>query len=202
MVTGGQIPHIARARLPLYSPHNPPFAVFSAQGLRPYAKFGERIRVTSMPNRLVRQKQPIDHFIDCVLLSSFEGESSFLRNVFRTAGIRVHRAESISEADFLLTVTGSTVLLSDVIFEGGYWHSALGLLGKGHPLVTMLVIADPVDQPFLGDVFSRGACGIIWKPFQFGSVTKQLRAAHEASRERRALLEENLLRMRRPANAI
>jgi DNA-binding NtrC family response regulator len=155
-----------------------------------------------MPNRLVRQKQPTDYFIDCVLLSSFEGESSFLRNVFRTAGIRVHHAESISEADFLLTVTGSTVLLSDVIFEGGYWHSALGLLGKGHPLVTVLVIADPVDQPFLGDVFSRGACGVIWKPFQFGSVTKQLRAAHEASGERRALLEENLSRTRRPANAI
>ncbi|MGA7238167.1 MAG: hypothetical protein WBY44_20950 [Bryobacteraceae bacterium] len=167
-----------------------PFAVFSAQGLN------------SMPNRLVRQKQPIDQFIDCVLLSSFEGESSFLRNVFRTAGIRVHHAESISEADFLLTVTGSTVLLSDVIFEGGFWHSAFGLLDKGHPLVPMLVIADPVDRPFLGDVYSRGACGVIWKPFQFGSVTRQLRAAHEASKERRTLLEESLSKMRRPANAI
>lgn len=155
-----------------------------------------------MPNRLVRQKPSFDYFIDCVLVSSFEGESSFLRNVFRTAGIRVHHAESISEADFLLTVTGSTVLLSDVIFAGGYWQSALDLLSKGHPLVTMLVIADPVDHEFLSDVFSSGACGVIWKPFQFHAVTKQLRAAHEASRERRTLLEENLSRIRRPANAI
>jgi DNA-binding NtrC family response regulator len=158
--------------------------------------------MTSMRNRLFRQKQPIDRFIDCVVLSSFEGECSFLRNVFRTAGIRVHHAESVIEADFLLTVTGSTVLLSDVIFEGGYWQGALGLLTKGHPLVTMLVIADPVDRPFLGDVFVRGACGVIWKPFEFESVTRQLLTAHEASKERRALLEENLSRMRRPANAI
>jgi DNA-binding NtrC family response regulator len=155
-----------------------------------------------MPNRLVRQKPSIDYFIDCVVLSSFEGESSFLRNVFRTDGIRVHHAASISEADFLLTVTGSTVLLSDVIFAGGYWQSAIDLLSKGHPLVTMLVIADPVDREFLSDIYSRGACGVIWKPFQFHSVTKLLRAAHEASRERRTLLEESLSRMPRPANAV
>lgn len=155
-----------------------------------------------MPNRLVRQKQPVENIIDCVLLSSFEGESSFLRNVFRTAGIRVHRAESISEADFLLTVTGSTVLLSDVIFEGGYWQSALSLLDEGHPLVTMLVIADPVDRSFLGDIYSRGACGIIWKPFQFESVTRLLRAANEASKERRAWREESISQLRRPANAL
>jgi len=155
-----------------------------------------------MPNRLVRPEPAIDYFIDCVVLSSFEGESSFLRNVFRTAGIRVHHATSISEADFLLTVTGSTVLLSDVIFAGGYWQNALDLLSKGHPLVTMLIIADPVDREFLGDVFLSGACGVIWKPFQFYAVTQLLRAAHEASRERRTLLEESLSRMPRPANAI
>jgi len=155
-----------------------------------------------MPNRLVRPEPAIDYFIDCVVLSSFEGESSFLRNVFRTAGIRVHHATSISEADFLLTVTRSTVLLSDVIFSGGYWQTALDLLSRGHPFVTMLVIADPVDREFLEDIYSRGACGVIWKPFQFHSVTQLLRAAHEASRERRALLEESLSRLPRPANAI
>lgn len=144
-----------------------------------------------MPKRPMRRKQPIDLFIDCVVLSSFESECSFLQNVFRTSGIRVHHAESLDQADFLLTVTGSTVLLSDVIFEGGYWHGALGLLRKSHPVVTMLVIADPVDRPFLADIFSQGACGVIWKPFQFESVMKQIRAVHEASKERRALVEED-----------
>ena len=137
-----------------------------------------------------RRNSPIDLYIDCVVLSSFESEISFLRNVFRTSGIRVHHAASLVEADFLLTVTGSTVLLCDVIFDGGYWHGALDLLAQSHPLVTMLVIADPVDRPFLEGVFARGACGIIWKPFEFAPVMRQIRTVHEASKERRALAEE------------
>ena len=145
-----------------------------------------------MPKQATLRKPPIDIFIDCVLLSSFASEGSFLQNVFRPSGIRVHHAESLDQADFLLTVTGSTVLLSDVIFEGGYWHTALGLLQRSHPLVTMLVIADPVDRPFIEDLFVQGACGVIWKPFQFAHVTRQIRAVHEASKERRALAEETV----------
>ena len=137
------------------------------------------------------RKQPIDLFIDCVVLSSFESEISFLRNVFRTSGIRVHHAASLDEADFLLTVTGSTVLLSDVIFDGGYWQGALALLVKSHPLVAMLVIAEPVDRPYVEDVFAQGACGVIWKPFEFAPVMRTIRVVHEASKERRALLEED-----------
>lgn len=137
-----------------------------------------------------RRKQPIDLFIDCVVLSSFESEISFLRNVFRTSGIRVHHAISLDEADFLLTVTGSTVLLCDVIFDGGYWHAALDLIAQSHPFVTMLVIAEPVDRPFLDGIFARGACGVIWKPFEFAPVMRQIRIVHEASKERRVLAKE------------
>jgi AmiR/NasT family two-component response regulator len=102
----------------------------------------------------------------------------------------MHHAESVDQADFLLTVTESTVLLSDVIFVDGFWRRALSVLGDSHPLVTMLVIADPVDRPFLRDLFNRGACGIVWKPFQFEEVRRLIRVVHEASRERRALHEE------------
>jgi len=102
----------------------------------------------------------------------------------------MHHAESLDQADFLLTVTESTVLLSDVIFVDGFWQRALSMLGDSHPLVTMLVIADPVDRPFLRDLFKRGACGIVWKPFQFEEVKRLIRIVHEASRERRALHEE------------
>jgi len=129
-------------------------------------------------------------YIDCVVLSSFRGEFTFLRNVFRPAGIRMHHAESLDQADFLLTVTDSTVLLADVVYADGTWHSALSLLKDRHSLVTTLVIADPVDRPFLGDMFSRGACGIIWKPFEFGAVRRLIRVGHEASKERRALQDE------------
>jgi DNA-binding NtrC family response regulator len=150
-----------------------------------------------MTNASARQRPPLDLYIDCVVLSSFLAEFTFLQNVLRTAGIRMHHAESLDEADFLLTVTGSTVLLSDVIFEGGYWHGALTLLADRHPMVTMLVIAEPIDRPFLVDLFPRGACGIVWKPFQFQSIARQIRAVHEASKERRALQEEFLSAQRR-----
>ncbi len=136
-------------------------------------------------------KPPLDLYINCVVLSSFRSEFTFLRNVFRLAGLRLHHAESLDEADFLLTVTGSTVLLSDVTFEGGSWRSALNLLRNRHPLVPMLVVADPVDGPFLRDLFEHGACGVVWRPYDFEAIRKQVRALHEASKERRAWQEEN-----------
>jgi DNA-binding NtrC family response regulator len=129
--------------------------------------------------------------IHCVLVTSFEAEYSFLRNVLWTAGMRVHHAESLEEADFLLTVTGSTVLLSDVIFDGGYWQGASELLRRAHPLVTMLVVAEPADRAFVSDVLAHGACGILWKPFEFASLKHQIRVVHEAAEERRALTEED-----------
>jgi DNA-binding NtrC family response regulator len=143
-----------------------------------------------MPNQVVRKRQPIDLYIDCVVLTSFRSEFTFLRNVFERSGIRMHHAESLDQADFLLTVTESTVLLSDVIFADGFWQAALSLLCDNHPLVTMLVIADPVDKPFLRDLFTRGGCGIVWKPFQFDEVRRLIRVVHEASKERRALQGE------------
>jgi DNA-binding NtrC family response regulator len=102
----------------------------------------------------------------------------------------MHHAETLDQADFLLTVTESTVLLSDVIFVDGFWQRALSVLGDSHPLVTMLVIADPVDRPFLRDLFKRGACGIVWKPFEFEEVRRLIRVVHEASKDRRAVQEE------------
>jgi len=143
-----------------------------------------------MPNQAVRKRQPTDLYINCVVLTSFRSEFTFLRNVFGRTGIRMHHAESLDQANFLLTVTESTVLLSDVIFVDGFWQHALSVLGDNHPLVTMLVIADPVDRPFLRDLFNRGACGIVWKPFQFEEVRRLIRVVHEASKERRALQEE------------
>jgi DNA-binding NtrC family response regulator len=143
-----------------------------------------------MRNQPAPQKRPTDLHINCVVLSSFDCEFAFLRNVFRLAGLRMHHAESLDQADFLLTATESTVLLSDVMFEGGSWQNALRLLRDSHPLVTMLVIADPVDGPFLRDLFDRGACGVIWRPFDFEAVRKLIRTVHEASQERRAWQEE------------
>ncbi|HTX35342.1 MAG TPA: hypothetical protein VME43_09975 [Bryobacteraceae bacterium] len=136
------------------------------------------------------RKRPVDLHIHCVILSSFRSEFTFLRNVFRLAGLRMHHAESLEQADFLLTVTESTVLLSDMVFEDGSWQTALGMLRDHHPLVPMLVVAEPTDGPFLTEAIDRGAFGILWKPFDFEGVRRQIRTVHEAAKERQAWHEE------------
>src|ERR1700678_3220098 len=129
-----------------------------------------------MLSRLARKGRTTDLYIDCVVLSSFHSEFTFLRSVLGFSGIRTHHAESLGEADFLLTVTESTVLLVDVIFADGYWQSALRLLGERYPLVGMLVIAEPIDGPFLEELFNRGAFGGLWKPCQFQASRRLIRS--------------------------
>jgi len=146
-----------------------------------------------MANQSDPPKPLVDSHIHCVVLSSFRSEFTFLQNVFRLTGLRMHHAESLDQADFLLTVTDSTVLLSDLVFEGGSWQAALGMLSDNHPLVPLLVIAEAVDWPYLKDLFERGACGVVWKPFDFDATRKLIHTVHEASRERRLWLQETQL---------
>ena len=65
-----------------------------------------------MPKHAAPPKAPLDVRINCLVLSSFRSEFTFLQNVFRLIGLRVHYAESLDQADFQLSVTESTVLLS------------------------------------------------------------------------------------------
>jgi len=93
-----------------------------------------------MPNQAVRKRQQTDLCINCVVLTSFHSEFTFLRNVFGHTGIRMHYAESVDRTDFLPTVTDRTVLLADVMFVDGFWqHSVFGnaaipkfCAGSGH----------------------------------------------------------------------
>lgn len=122
--------------------------------------------------------------IHCVVLTLFDGEFDFLKSVLRFAGMYMHRAESLEQADFLLMVTESTVLLSDVALADCSWRSVAQRLNSFHPLVPMLLIADPVDEPFVQDAYSLGVCGVLWKPIQFDAATRLIRTVAEASRER------------------
>lgn len=123
--------------------------------------------------------------IQCVILTAFDSVFTFLRNVWALAGIRIHHAKTLEQADFLLLATDATVLLSDVTTGECTWRSALSMIGDHHPVVTMLVIAEPLDEPFLEDAFRLGVCGIIWKPIQFDIASKLTRTAHQASLDRR-----------------
>jgi DNA-binding NtrC family response regulator len=138
--------------------------------------------------------------IDCVFLTCFESEFAFLANVLPGSQIRMHRAETLEQADFLLMATGGTVLLTDVSFLDGFWDEAADMLARFHPLVAFLVIADEVDREFVSEAPHRGACGILWKPLEWGEVRRFIRAAHEATGER-AIWQHHLL-CQRPLSAI
>jgi len=125
--------------------------------------------------------------IDCLLLTDFDSEFAFLKNVCGRLGIRMHHANTLEQADFLLMATEATVLVSDVTLADCSWRCALHLIGGRYPLTAMLVLADPVDRPFLQQASSLGVCGIIWKPVQVGAAARLIRTAHQAWEDRQCL---------------
>ena len=128
--------------------------------------------------------------IDCVFLTCFRSEFSILATVLQYSRIRLHRAETLAEADFLLTVTGSTVLVSDILFLDGAWQDALEMAADLHPLIACLLAAEPVDGPCLAEAGSRGACAILWKPIDFIGAIDRIRTADQAARDRALLVDE------------
>jgi DNA-binding NtrC family response regulator len=129
--------------------------------------------------------------IDCVVLTCFDSDFGLWAPVFRPCGIRLHRAQTLETADFLLTVTDATVLLTDLVFLDGSWVDAIGMLARFHPLVASLVMAEAVDRPFVLDAINGSAFGVLWKPIQLGILSRSIRFANEAYEER-ALWRRNL----------
>ncbi|HTP35275.1 MAG TPA: hypothetical protein VMJ75_24025 [Candidatus Acidoferrales bacterium] len=125
--------------------------------------------------------------IDCVFLTCFQYDFSFLATVLHYSHIRFHRADTLDEADFLLTVTGGTVLLSDVTFLDGCWREALRMVSEVHPTVAVSVVAERMDRPFLPDALTLGACSILWKPYGVDEAIVLIRTLDEAARYRAEL---------------
>ena len=136
------------------------------------------------PREWVEPARATKSGIDCVFLTCFDADFHFLANVLLGSYIRMHRAETLEQADFLLTVTGGSVLLTDASFLDGFWDEAADMLAQFHPLVAFLVIADEVDRQFVSEAPKRGACGILWKPLEWSRVCRLIRVAHEATGER------------------
>ena len=122
--------------------------------------------------------------IECVYLTCFRAEFSSLAIVMQYSGVRLLQAESLDEADFILTVTGARVFLTDVTFPDGSWRDALYMASETHPHAASLIAAEPVDRPFLADAAACGACGVLWKPFDFSEAGNLIRTADQASRDR------------------
>lgn len=64
------------------------------------------------------------------------------------------------------------------------------MLQDHYPHVQMVVIADPVQAPFVGDVDLPGLSGIVWRPVQFHFIVGAIRDAHQAATVNRAIDED------------
>jgi len=133
---------------------------------------------------LGEQPQPAWGGIDCVVLTCFDSDVRFWASLFSCGGIRVHHAQTLDEADFLLTVTSATVLVMDVAFLDGSWDQAVAMLAHCHPLLPSLLIADEVDESTVSEALHRGVFGVLWKPVQPHKLRQLIRSACEAAVER------------------
>jgi hypothetical protein len=91
---------------------------------------------------------------------------------------------TVEEADFLLTVTEATVLLSDTLVLDGCWDS-LRMCASFHPSVTTFLIANPAQRDYLSQASELGAAGIQWRPLDISYSRKLIQLAHEAAVLRR-----------------
>ncbi|HUK17459.1 MAG TPA: hypothetical protein VLW65_13635 [Bryobacteraceae bacterium] len=129
--------------------------------------------------------------IECVVLTAFDCEFAFLRNICGRVGIRLHHASTLEQADFLLMATEAGVLVSDAAGVDCSWRGALDLIGARYPLVAMLVVADPLDAPFVEDACRLGVCGVLWKPVRLDAASRLIRTAYQAWEDRLLLREES-----------
>lgn len=128
--------------------------------------------------------------IEAVFLTCFDTQAFYLASVLNCFGIRLHRADTLEKLDFLLTVTGSTVVLTDPLVVDGDWRDALRFLARVHPAVGCIVTADPLDYPYISDLYERGACGVLWKPLDCVKASRLVRVVDQAACDRMLLSEE------------
>jgi DNA-binding NtrC family response regulator len=135
-------------------------------------------------SEILRHRQNRGDRIECVYLTCFRPEFSSLATVLQYSGIHMLHADSLDEADFILTVTGAGVFLCDVTFPDGAWRDALYMAAQTHRHTASLIVAEPVDKPFLSDAFARGACAVLWKPFDFMQAIDRIRTLDQAAHDR------------------
>jgi len=121
---------------------------------------------------------------DCVFLTCFTLDFNFLSTLLRYSGLRLRRAQTLEQADFLLTVTGATVLLCDAMFLDGSWRDCAKMLADLHPQVSLLILANEVDVPVVQEALDQGAYGVSWKPLRLQQMHALIFSARESSADR------------------
>jgi len=126
----------------------------------------------------------MNRYINCVLLTCFDQDVRFWATMLCDHGIRLHRADTLEMADFLLLATGGTVLLSDTRFLDGSWEHAASMVQSLHPQVALLLCAESVDADAAARAWDYGAVGLLWKPMELWRMRSSILSAHEVAIER------------------
>jgi DNA-binding NtrC family response regulator len=96
------------------------------------------------------------------------------------SGIRMHCADTIEKADFLLTVTGAKVLLSDSVFLDGTWYEAAEMLADVHSSATFVVVLDEAEKTLWADALQRGY-DVASRPLRLDKLHQAVHNAHETA---------------------
>ena len=115
--------------------------------------------------------------MECVFLTCLDSEFQ-LAGLLRAFGIRVYRADTVEEADFLLMVTDATVLLADRVFLDGTWEDAARMLARAHPRISLAVIAEDIDERIRVDACYWGVSDLLSKPLRMGEFRRVICSAH------------------------
>jgi hypothetical protein len=132
-----------------------------------------------------KPEQPAGDTIEAVWVTCFRSEFSALATVLQYSRIRLRRAETLEDADFMMTASGATVLLADPLFLDGGWPEALAMARESHPVAACLVVVEPDGWPRLAEVYTLGGCGILPKPVDPIEAIGVIRTADQAARDRR-----------------
>lgn len=114
--------------------------------------------------------------IDCVFLTCFDSDFQVFASLLHFSGIRIHGADTLEKADFLLTVTDATVLLSDTVFLGGSWTDAGQMLASIHPGVGLVIIVDEDDNELRTEAYD-----LVSRPLRMSQLYQAIRRAHDGA---------------------
>jgi DNA-binding NtrC family response regulator len=114
---------------------------------------------------------------DCVFLTSSEPQLQAVSGLLPRAGIRIHHAAVLGQAELLLGATRATVLLTEAKFLNGTWEDAIDML-RSHPEVAVVVTSALADERLWLDALERGAYDLLAQPFAGEEVRRTLENAH------------------------
>lgn len=120
----------------------------------------------------------------CVFLGCSAEDYRSASGLLREAGIQLYRAASVEQAETLLRVGESLVLLTEAAFPGGVWRDALAMKRERHPEAVLVVTTALPDERLWLDAIEQGAYDLILKPFVADELLRILEHANACARLR------------------